>query len=437
MKQSLIVVVLVVLVGGCMQDQAGPAESGPGGRLSVSVAPLSLEGVSDACYSLAVFNGTNPLTWSPVWERTRVCSSRFGDAKGGLSYVGTCDASGSGVSSVRLVMEDLCANGPCPEVVGGTNSLPASQWRNPCPAPGGCVQEATCSANADVPVSFDLTIARSAQQGFFDVAVGFEDIFCSAKLDCRDEENGPLLLLHDPADGQRKQTVVVAWACSAGAGQATSLYYDNLVLRCFGADDALIGEWAYDPSLGPGNAGPGAAPFVFQTGVYRTQTQTSGVVSWNMAFGIRPENLPGRCVLSARATASEGNLENQETPSGAIYPYIAWDVQLSATAGALSCTRHALDVGGSGVVTDYVRVARKRFTHAMSGATMQVASLGRQACGGVIESLDGRVSFGVQPEGITARVGDVQSAFYELPDGYELTGCCGDPCCEGPGAQGR
>ncbi|HRE90500.1 MAG TPA: hypothetical protein PK095_15320, partial [Myxococcota bacterium] len=85
--------------------------------------------------SLAVFSGTDPQTWAPVWERTRVCSSRFGDAAGGLSYVGTCDASGSGVSSVRLVMEDLCAGGPCPEVVGGTSSLPASQWRNPCPAP--------------------------------------------------------------------------------------------------------------------------------------------------------------------------------------------------------------------------------------------------------------------------------------------------------------
>ena len=427
MNQTLGVVCVVGVFAGCMQES--PVPTGAKGRLAVAIAPLSLDGVSDACYSLAVFSGA-PSSIS-VWERTHVCASRFGDGAGALTYVGTCDASHVGMSSVRLIMEDLCTGGSCPATAGGANSLAASEWRNPCPAPDGCVQEATCRENADVPVTFDLTIARAAKQGFFDVAVGFEDIFCSAKVDCVDDDGAPLALLHDPADQQRKDTVVVAWACTAGPGAETSLYYDNLILRCFDSAGESIGEWAYDPSLGPGNAGAGSAPFVFQTGVYRTLTQTSGIVSWNVAFGVRPEALPGRCVVSARATANGGNLENQETPVGAIYPYVAWDVELSAGAGALSCTKHALD-GGSGVSTEYVRTGRKRFTHGLPSTTMVVSSLGRQACGGTIESLDGRVSFAMQPEGFTARVGDAQSEFYRLPDEYTLTGCCGDPCCGAP-----
>lgn len=166
---------------------------------------------------------------------------------------------------------------------------------------------------------------------------------------------------------------------------------------------------------------------MFQTGIYRTLTETSGVVSWNVAFGVRPESLPGRCVVSARATASGENLENQETPAG-VYPYVAWDVELSAGAGALSCTKHPLD-GGNGVSTEYVRIGRKRFTHELPSTTMTVSSLGRQTCGGAIHSLDGRVSFAMQPEGFTARVGNAQSEFYQLPEEYTLTGCCGDPCC--------
>ena len=144
-------------------------------------------------------------------------------------------------------------------------------------------------------------MARAANQGFFDVAVEFDDIFCSAKLDCLDSQGGPLKLLFDPDTGARGQTVVVAWACTAGIGAETWLYEDNLVVSCFDEDTGEpLGSWAYDPSLGPGNAGPGQAPFVFETGIYRTVTESTGVSSWNVALGVRPEELPGRCVLAGR-----------------------------------------------------------------------------------------------------------------------------------------
>ena len=67
--------------------------------------------------------------------------------------------------------------------------------------------------NTDVAVQFDITMARQADQGFFDVAVQFKDIFCSAKLDCQNADGSDLELLHTPA-GARDMTVVLGFACT-------------------------------------------------------------------------------------------------------------------------------------------------------------------------------------------------------------------------------
>jgi len=429
MKKPLLLPLLLLPLGACGTPAPAPAAADPG--LAIGVAPLSLPGVSDACYTLTVFAGTDPATGNVVWQRNHVCSSAYGDGSGSISYVGTCDASSGGASSVRLVVEDLCQGGACPATAGGgPTSLPTDTWHNPCAAPDGCVKTATCRADTDTPVGFDLTVARTASQGFFDVAVSFNDIFCSAKLDCQ-RDGGPLNLLFDPATGQRGQTFVVAWACTGGPSADTWLYFDNLQIRCEDAGGDPIGAWAYDPSLGPGNTGAGSAPFVFQTAVYRTTELMSGIASWNMAFGVHAADLPGRCVLEARATASDGPLTGQETPEGAVYPYVSWDVELSAAAGALSCTNHEVDVVGSGVATTYARAGSETFTHTMqASAAPSVASLGRTVCTSTIASLDGDASFALAPEGVTARVGDAQSPFYTLPPGLSLGNCCGDPCCD-------
>ncbi|MBL8788736.1 MAG: hypothetical protein JNJ59_27825 [Deltaproteobacteria bacterium] len=416
-----------IALAACGEAQA-PTATGPG--FAIQVAPLSLVGIKDACYELTVFGGTDPTTAPVVWQKSGVCSSQFGDGQGSLAYVGTCDAS-AGTNTVRLVVEDLCDATPCGPTYPGPNSLDADAWRNPCAAPDGCTLQGACSENADTPITFNLTIARSANQGFFDIGVNFTDIFCSAKLDCQKDDGTPLVLLHDPATGERGPTVVVAWACTAGPDADTHLYYDNLVISCFDAQNQPIGSWPYDPSLGPGNAGPGAAPFVYQTGIYRTETQVNGITSWNVAFGIHPNELPGRCVLTASATASDGALDNQATPANAVYPFIAWDVELSAQAGALTCTQHAVDVPGSGVTTEYTGPKGKvPFSHGVSAKDLErVLSLGQTTCTDTIASLDGGATFTLSPQGLTAKVGDEQSAFYPLPAGLTLQGCCGNPCC--------
>lgn len=424
------------VAAGCSANEPAASGDAPGERFAIQIAPLTLAGVTDACYALTIIKGADPDTGTTVVTKDHVCAGQYGDHAGAISFVGACDASGDGVSSVRLVMEDLCQGGPCPAAPGGGTSIPTAEWRNPCAGPSGCVQRATCRANADEAVRFDITVARAAHQGFFDVAVNFADVFCSGKLDCESADHGPLELLFDPETGKRAQTAVVAWACTAGPAAETWLYYDNVVIRCYDGDDVLLGEWPYDPSLGPGNTGPGSAPFIFQTATYRTFEATNGVVSWNMAFGLRPGSMPGRCVLSARGTASDGELADNATVDGAIYPFVQWEVELSSAAGALSCTAHALDKPGSGVTTQYTRNGPRTFTHAMGGGggggqpTMR--SLGRSTCTATIAAVAGDASFGVQPEGITARVGGEQSPFYTLAAGLTLDGCCGDPCCTEP-----
>jgi len=418
MRHGWICGLFLVACGG---SSAPVSDDGPG--LLVNVSALSLSGIDDVCYALTVYASAD-RSGPVVWQKAHVCSSQFGDSHGSLSYVATCDAN-AGTNTVQLVVEDLCSGGPCD--TSGT-SLAATSWVNPCKAPSGCVASAVCAPNADTPVSFSLTIARSANQGFFDVAVTFDDIFCSAKLDCQDTTGAPLTLLFDPDGNQRGPTVVVAWACTAGPGTDTWLYLDNVVISCFDGLDHPIGSWPYDPSLGPGNAGPGAAPFMFQTGVYRT-TEANGIASWNLAFGLHPDELPGRCVLSAQATASNGALVDDATPAGGVYPLIQWNVTLSQAAGALSCTKHPLNGTNSGVTTGYSDGRPVLFSHAMHGSDQQVSSRQRKACGGVITPLASDVSFVLAPEGLTARVAGEQSPFYRMPEGYTLQGCCGDPCC--------
>ncbi|MCA9515810.1 MAG: hypothetical protein KC635_12770, partial [Myxococcales bacterium] len=186
MRVSAVAWVVVLLspcvsLVACLDSDSAPASSP---RLALAVAPLELPGVADACYTLTVHDvaAADITPDALVWSRAGLCASRYGDGAGGLSFVGTCDASPDGrVNTVSLVLEGLCAEPGCdvadPEDAG---RVAPSTWQNPCPEAAPCRLERACSANADTQVGFDLTVLREASQGFFDIAVSFDDIFCSA-----------------------------------------------------------------------------------------------------------------------------------------------------------------------------------------------------------------------------------------------------------------
>jgi len=313
----------------------------PSGRLAIAVAPLDLAGVGDADYTITVTNGATQT----IWTRS-LSSSAYGDGAGSLSYVGTCDAD-EPQTTITLDLDELYDAGHAP--------LPAGSWANPTPVS----LEAVCVADADVAVAFDMTISRKAQQGFFDVAVTFQDVFCSAKLDCEADTGGDLELLYNPGTQSRDMTAVLGLACATrAAGGASYLYMDDPTIDCDGFTAPIV----VDPTA-LGNVDLSAEPnanadgYLFGAGVYRGH-QAGGVAYWNVSLGLDDTTFGDAegCTLTGRATASSEpfpqTIDGFPLPEASVYPVISWSVPLSTTGGR-ACTRHELDADGR-VTTDYL-----------------------------------------------------------------------------------
>ena len=208
--------------------------------VEVAIAPLTLPGVTNVCYTLEVRNEAN----QPVWRQTDICADQYGDLDSDITYIGTCDATDTNLdtvanNTVTVTIEEIWA--------GGASQVPDADWVNPCSyfadgttqvSPNGdsngpCKRSFPCVANRDTFVDFNLTIMRSANQGFFDIAVNFEDIFCSAKVDCIYTNNDRIRLLHNPnKNNGRDDTIVIGRACSAGVGANTQLHTSGTVISC-------------------------------------------------------------------------------------------------------------------------------------------------------------------------------------------------------------
>lgn len=212
-------------------DGGQPAFEGPG--VALQVAPLSLPGVLKVCYDLIIDNGAGEhvvergsLFARYPADEGALCSDVFGNGPGGdIAYVAPCDAT-PGTDHVTIYVDQLVGEGNVP--------FPADEWTDPCE--NGCQLSFECLENQDVAVVFNLTIMRRAHQGFFDVAVTFEDIFCSAKLDCSydDAGNTPIELLFVPGTQARAQTAVIGFACTAGPNDndETVLHMSDARVMC-------------------------------------------------------------------------------------------------------------------------------------------------------------------------------------------------------------
>ncbi|TNF22965.1 MAG: hypothetical protein EP329_27940 [Deltaproteobacteria bacterium] len=346
----------------------GTAGSGvpEGPRVEIQVAPLDLPGITNAVYTLTVRNESGETVWSRQLD-----STGYGAGDGSLSYVGPCDADddpsgdGAATNTVSLVLDALdTAAGPL---------TAGSDYANPAPSGAPVVQSAVCAADRDTAVGFDLTVARRAEQGFFDVAITFDDIFCSAKLDCENAAGDPLELLHD-ASGVWASTAVLAFACTAGPGSDTRLWLDPVTVTCTGG-----GPFTVDVAAGPGNLNP---PFndplhdlFFQTAIYRgVEALASGATSWskaywNVAMGLNSEAFAAldSCTLTTTGTATHGPLTDGTTPPGQRWPMVVWNAPL-ISGGARVCARHGLDAGTE-VATSYSDTSGHAFYATFARAT--------------------------------------------------------------------
>jgi len=411
----------LALVSAC---SSGPDAGERGGSLKVKVAPLDLQGIDNAIYTVSVVNALGQTVWSET-----VDANQYGDGKGDITYVGPCDASaGANPNVVTVTLESL--------VDDTGETLVDGAWKKPPPL----VKQVTCLPNADVLVEFNITVLRSAEQGFFDIAVNFDDIFCSAKMDCQDE------LLHRPGpDGKRDLTAVVAFACTAGTKgdgtpEDTYLYWGDAAIVC--RDGATVVQtYPVQTHLAPGNNGPiystTGAPVigVYQSATYRGTEDFQDIDKCysTFALGLDTAVLGANCTFEATATASADRFTEPElqTPPNTVYPIVRWAVPLTR-AGDLVCVPNPINATGSFVQTEYTDFA---------GAPLQVGmACGGEpftrgvTCTGTSES-EPEVTFIPQPGGqvMVSHNGQTYGPF-ALPADTSLetssAECCIDPCCE-------
>ncbi|MCB9737386.1 MAG: hypothetical protein H6745_32810 [Deltaproteobacteria bacterium] len=338
---------LLPAIPACV-DGGAPGTDG-GGRLDLAVAALSLDDVGDAVWDVQVDDGDPAHV---VWT-ARLTASGYG-AGGSLSYVGPCDASVA-ENTVRLRLIGIYADAVAD---AGAFDAAAPDGTLAFRDPGPLSRAFACDPNGDTAVRFDVTVLRPAEQGFFDIGVDFDDVFCSAKYDC---DAGDLL---DDGAG-RAATQVLGFTCFAGdaaSGASAALYLDDVVIDCGSGVTATV-----DPGAGPGNlrdlgadAGSqwsgvtfaGGFDKLFQVGVSRAATGGGGLF-WNVALGVGDADLTG-CTLTARGTAddaaSPGGAQDGVVPDEAVYPYVLWQVDLGTCAG-----NHALDAA-TDVTTEFFDV---------------------------------------------------------------------------------
>jgi len=377
--RALLAGILSLAATACASEShptAGPA-------LAIDVAALNLVGVGDVVWDLEVQSGASPT--EVVWQR-RITSSRYGDAAGSATYVGTCDASANpntvrvwivGVYSAPVVSAGAFASGAA-DGVGAVDGV-AVPFQNPTTPALPLSRAVDCTADADVHVQFDVSLLRPAQQGFFDVAVSFNNIFCSAKFDCcddRDEsgacDDGEDLELLFTADAGRGRTMVLGFACTAGTidADATTLYLDPLAFDCTSPASGFSADFTVNPAAATaGNqcsAGslvgcpaitdpdpPEANTYLYQVAVYRgdelitSDGLAAHKVYWNVALGVTADI--GDCVLKTSGTADDPNdasdgLIAGVVARGAVYPFVDWEVPLG------TCVAEALSFDGTGSV---------------------------------------------------------------------------------------
>jgi len=408
-----------VLVGltACSGDNA---PSGPSPRLAISVAPLTLSDIGDAEFALHVYNAAGDL----VWEEGSLWASQYGAGGKGLAYVGTCDATAPATNTVQLVLKSLKNKS------GG--SITPDTWVNPAPDvawpnPKALVRTVTCVENADAEVVFNLVIARDARQGFFDIAVEFEDVFCSGKLDCTDA------LLHGPS-GERETTAVMAFACAAGNNQPVSLYLTNITITCTDGATTTYSHSFRAAAEDQGNQGSdGEDPSaIFQVGHYWGKEQFAfDKCYWNHAFGLDLEVLAtlGSCELEAWGTASHEDWLDLTTPDKKVYPVVHWKAPLTAN-GVLACTQSPL--GSPEVAVEYVDgETRQGFGASYLCGSEPVVGDQEIACGASNASAelltDGTLTVTVYDNG------QAYTHTQNIGSGTRLTGeCCLHACCVPP-----
>ncbi|MCB9734904.1 MAG: hypothetical protein H6745_20140 [Deltaproteobacteria bacterium] len=400
------------LAAGACADNAAPTSSLGDTPLNLDIAALTLDGVSDAIWDIQVKNEAD----ATVFE-ARITSSGYGDGAGSASYVGTCDA------QTNSNTNDKTSGGPDDTkhwnevnvwIVGvykhtfagtlgdfGDSPAPGNVFESTAEAaetiqnPGVLTQYIDCKENQDAFVEFNVAVMRPANQGFFDIAVNFNDIYCSAKYDCN---VGDFLHDVDATNGSaREKTHVIGLACTSGSGTNadTTLLMTDITIKCYDSNAVLQSTVTIAPNgdgnlctgvasdsggLGSGNCDAnvltispsGTAP-LFQIAAYQGKESTAttqAIQYWNVALGLLDTSpYTGACTVSFDATADDatnpvlsgagdGDGTANNIDQGTVYPFIEFQI-----ADLFGCnTEEKLNVANSGVQSRYTATSNETAT---------------------------------------------------------------------------
>jgi hypothetical protein len=349
----------VALLGLACGGSGDPRTGSGGNAVTIAVAPLDGSGIGVACFDLKVetdlgtfWDKGDPETSLLDDDNDTICSDDHGNGEGGsVRWVGACDAQedadtsdAEGVQNTVTIWFDGVYNEDKTET--------SSNVYDPCGA-AGCSIDFDCDPNADTRADFNFTVIRDAQVGFFDIAVRFDNIYCSAKYDDCYTDNTPVQLFSGE-DGPHK-TGVFALSCTGPAGTDVDLHYGNLAVVCQGV------SYPIDPTVDratEADAEPSGTPLTYNA--YRDTTSfaceggTCNGLYWNLAFDLTDLPDLGACTLEFSATATNGEgvfVSGLPANSGTAYPYIDVDVTLSG--GEESCQFNPLNGEESGVLTGY------------------------------------------------------------------------------------
>lgn len=355
-KLSFFGLVAMSVAGGCSSDGAyTPGGDPPGtspstgqGSFEIVVAPLEADSNADfACYNIAVTDSFG----DSVWAEDGLCTDTWSlGNEGTFSYVGLCEAAGTGINSVSIELTRLVAD-------DGTE---LGNWLDTNPPT--YTTTFNCEANTDTVVRANFLVITPGTKGFLDLSVSVDEIACNAKVDCNADFLGD-----DQADCEAGAegclpsvgTIVVALACQAAGVDFTQVMLDELTLTCTQTVEGVESEVvvAIDPSVGTGAYA--GYPEAFVSGALgNAGISADGTSFLTVAIGISPGYTD--CHLSTRMAANDGRdmTENDQFPI-----IVATDIPFGFDeAGLFSCEANPLDGLTSGLFSTWGSATDLSFT---------------------------------------------------------------------------